>query len=72
VDTGAPRLSTNGSIITFMNCVIAPKVVCCEPVAVSPDACDRFCATLPVNIAANGPVEPPALNALSSTEPTAR
>ena len=36
---GSPRSATDGSVITFMNCVIALKVVCCEPVAASPEAC---------------------------------
>ena len=30
-----------GSVITPMNWFIAPKVVCCEPVAASPEACDK-------------------------------
>jgi hypothetical protein len=34
------RPATNGSVITPMNCVMALKVVCWLPVAVSPDACD--------------------------------
>ena len=31
----------NGSVITPMNWFIALKVDCCDPVAVSPAACDR-------------------------------
>ena len=30
-----------GSVMMPRNCVIALKVVCCEPVALSPEACDR-------------------------------
>jgi hypothetical protein len=38
-ETGSPRLALNGSVITPMNCVMASNVVCCVPVAVSPEAC---------------------------------
>jgi len=39
--TGSPRPSINGSVITPMNMFIASKVVCCDPVAISPEACAR-------------------------------
>jgi uncharacterized protein (DUF1810 family) len=34
----SPRPATTGSVNTFMNCVIALNVVCCDPVALSPEA----------------------------------
>ena len=54
-----------------MNRFMASNVVCCEPVAVSPEACVRFCATLPENRTkpAGGL---PALKTVSSDVATAR
>jgi hypothetical protein len=55
-----------------MNRFIASKVVCCDPVPSSPEACVRLSGTLPLKIAPSGPVPPLPLKAASSAVATAR
>jgi len=68
----SPRPVTNGSVSRPTNRSIAVNVVCCERVAISPEACVRFAETLPVKMLPSAPVPPLALNAASSTLPTVR
>ena len=62
----------NGSVIAPMNRFIASKVVCCDPVAISPVAWVRFCMMLPLKIPPTVPELPLALNTASSVVATAR
>src|SRR5258708_2989936 len=71
--TGLPRPATKGSVSRPRNRFIASKVVCCDPVASSPESWVRFCGMLPAQTALSGLLTPPtALNAASSADQTAR
>ena len=48
-ETGSPRPAMNGSVKRPRNRFIASKVVCCEPVATSPEACVRPAGVSPPN-----------------------
>ena len=48
-ETGSPRPAMNGSVSRPMNRFIASKVVCCEPVASSPETCVRPAGVSPPN-----------------------
>ena len=55
-DAPSPRPAMNGSVSTPMNWFIASKVVCCEPVAVSPETCVRPAGVSPPNTSGMPPL----------------
>ncbi len=63
-----------GSVSTPMNWFIALKVVCCEPVAVSPEVCDsaaeRLLPVRPNSATKPGGSAPPLLKKLLSVDAT--